>query len=92
MTTRTYYAASAGDRLAGAQQVLDTHITSSATGSCLACGLRGSCPDREGAMVVFSRSLRLPHRHPGATRPELVGLRRIDAHGLRGQGREACRA
>jgi hypothetical protein len=88
MTTHTYYAANAGERLAGAQQTLDTHITSSATGSCLACGLR-ACPDREAAMVVFSRSLRLPRRHPGATRPELVGLRRIDGHGLQGQGREA---
>jgi hypothetical protein len=50
----------------------------------------GALPSREGAMVIFSRSLWLPYRHPGATRPEWVGLRRVDAHGLR--GREVCRA
>ena len=72
MTATTYYAATAEERLAGAQRVLDTHITSSATGLCLACRRHGPCPDRERANVIFFRTRRLPLRRPGATRPELV--------------------
>jgi hypothetical protein len=82
MTATTYYAATADQRLAEAQRTLDTHITSSATGHCLACGILGPCWRRENAVVVFSRTLRLPRRQPGATRPELVGARRLDPSGL----------
>jgi hypothetical protein len=82
MPTVTYYASSAKERLAQAQQMLDTHITSSATGRCLACGTPGPCYKRENAVVIFSRALRLPRRQPGATRPELVGSRRVDGRGL----------
>jgi hypothetical protein len=82
MSTVTYYACSAKERLARAQQMLDTHIMSSATGRCLACGTPGPCYKRETAVVVFSRALRLPRRQPGATRAELVGSRRVDGRGL----------
>lgn len=77
MTSRTYYAMTAEQQLADAQRTLDTHITSSSTGRCLACDIPGPCHQRENAVVTFSRTLRLPHREPGATRPELVGARRI---------------
>ena len=77
MTATTYYAMTADDQLAEAQRTLDTHITSSATGRCLACGTLGPCWRRETAVSIFSRTLRLPRRHPGATRPELVGARRV---------------
>ncbi len=73
MSTTTYYAMTADKQLAAAQQVLDTHVTSSATGRCLACGSLGPCYRRENAVVVFSRTLRLPRRQPGATQPELTG-------------------
>lgn len=79
MTTRTYFAVTAEQRLGEAQRVLDTHVTSSATGRCLACGSLGPCYKRENAVVVFSRTLRLPRRTPLATRPELVGARRVGA-------------
>ncbi|GLY04994.1 hypothetical protein [Actinoplanes sp. NBRC 101535] len=69
----TYYAASAQNQLHQAQEILDEHVTSSATGRCLACGSFGPCRRRENAAVIFSRTLRLPTRQPGATRPELVG-------------------
>ena len=77
MTATTYYATTAEAQLAEAQRLLDTHITSSATGRCLTCGTFGPCYKRETAVVIFSRSLQLPRRQPGATRPELVGARRV---------------
>ena len=78
MGATTYYAATTAERLAEAQRTLDTHVTSSATGCCLACGTLGPCYKRENAVVIFSRAMRLPLRHPGASRPELVGARRVD--------------
>ncbi|MDR6316045.1 hypothetical protein [Actinoplanes couchii] len=82
MTTTIYYANSAETQLKDAQAILDEHVTSSATGRCLACGSYGPCWRRENAVVIFSRTLRLPARQPGATRPELVGAVRVGASGL----------
>jgi hypothetical protein len=82
MTATTYYATTADEQLAEAQRTLDMHITSSASGRCLQCGTPGPCYKRETAVVVFSRSLRLPLRRPGATRPELIGARRYGTGGL----------
>jgi hypothetical protein len=47
--------ASQDQHLQVAQQVLDTHVTSSVTGRCLACGVPGPCLRRETAMAVWSR-------------------------------------
>jgi hypothetical protein len=69
----TYYAATADAQLDEAQRLLDTHVTSSVDGRCVECGKPGPCPKRETAVVVFSRTLRLPRRQPGATRPEAIG-------------------
>jgi hypothetical protein len=77
MIATTYYATTAEARLAWAQRVLDMHITSSANGRCIECGQSGSCPEREQAAVVFFRARRLPLRRPGATRPELLLVRRV---------------
>jgi hypothetical protein len=82
MTATTYYATTADEQLAAAQRTLDMHITSSANGRCLKCGTPGPCHKRETAVVAFSRTLRLPRRRPGTTRPELVGARRLGAGGL----------
>jgi hypothetical protein len=73
----TYYAATADAQLGPAQAILNEHVTSSATGRCLACDSPGPCWRRENAVVIFSRTLRLPTRLPGASRPELVGARRV---------------
>jgi hypothetical protein len=73
----TYYATSANQQLREAQGVLDTHVTSSATGRCLECGTLGPCWRRENAVVVFSRTLRLPTHQPGGSQPELINARRI---------------
>jgi hypothetical protein len=76
MTATTYYAMAADDQLAEAQRTLDTHTVGS-TGFCLTCGILGPCRPRMSAESIFYRSLRLPRRHPGATRPELLGARRV---------------
>ncbi|MFI1997018.1 hypothetical protein [Actinoplanes sp. NPDC020271] len=79
MAGSTYYATSAEQMLSHAQTILDEHVTSSATGRCLACGSFGPCWRRESAVAIFSRSLRLPARLPGASKPELINARRISS-------------
>lgn len=82
MTSGTTYYATSADHLREAQAVLDEHVTSSATGRCLACDSLGPCWRRENAVVTFSRTLRLPTRQSGATRPELVGAVRVGGKGV----------
>ena len=79
MKGNTYYATSAEGQLVEAQRILDAHVTSSATGQCLACRSPGPCWRRESAVAIFSRSLRLPTRRPGASHPELINARCITA-------------
>jgi hypothetical protein len=67
MTGTTYYAATADQELAQAQQVLDTHVTSSVDGLCHRCGTPGPCQPHESATQVFTRRRRLPRRRPGIT-------------------------
>ncbi len=43
MTATTHHAMTADQQFAAAQRTLDTHITSSGTGLCLACGILGPC-------------------------------------------------
>jgi hypothetical protein len=76
--TVTVYGGEA-DQLAVAQEALDRHVTSSATGLCLVCGIPGPCARRETAVKVFSRYVRLPRRTPGQSRPELIGARRVES-------------
>jgi hypothetical protein len=64
MTTNTSFAIAADDQLAQARRTLDTHITASADGQCLECGTPGPCYKRETAVVVFSRTVRLPRSQP----------------------------
>lgn len=60
-----------------AQSVLDRHVTSSGSGRCLACDSLGPCYRREAAVSTMARYLWLPLRRPGASRPELLGARRV---------------
>ena len=75
--------------LAQAQDVLNWHVTSIANGLCIQCGLPGPCWHRETAAVMFSRYSRLPRRLPGASRPELVGARRVDVDRARASAGES---
>jgi len=76
MAATAYYAMAADDRLAEAQRTLTAHTVSS-IGFCVTCKVLGPCRPRELAESIFYRSLRLPRRHPGASRPELLGARRV---------------
>lgn len=62
MAGNTYYATSADQLLGEAQATIDQHVTSCATGLCLACNSLGPCWRRESAVAIFSRSMRLPVR------------------------------
>src|SRR2546430_16819881 len=76
MTTTTYYTMTADQQLAKAQRTLDTHITSSATGRCLACGTFGPCYRRGNAGGVFFPGLLVPRRQPGGAPAGLINARR----------------
>lgn len=65
------------DQLEAAQDALNRHATSSATGRCVTCNLPGPCSRRETALALFSRFSRMPVRTPGLARPELIGARRV---------------
>ncbi len=67
----------ARERLAAAQAALDGHPVSLRDGRCITCGTEGGCVEREEAARLFARYGVLPRRCPGATRPELVGARRL---------------
>jgi len=67
------YGGAATDQIGNAQEVLDQHLVSSATGLCVACGIPGPCQRRETAGALFFVVRRLPCRRSGTTRPELVG-------------------
>jgi hypothetical protein len=60
-----------------AQIILDRHVTSLATGRCIDCDALGPCYRREAAVSIMARYLWLPLRKPGASRPELIGARRV---------------
>jgi hypothetical protein len=66
-----------GERIEWAQAMLILHSITSADGMCLACRTTGPCDERRLAIAIFQRSLRLPRRVPGATRPELINARRV---------------
>jgi hypothetical protein len=65
-----------GARIEQAQAVLDRHAVSSADGLCMQCKIPWPCREYEAAARVFALSARLPQRRPGATRPDLMGVRR----------------
>lgn len=65
-----------------AQETLDAHIQSHATGRCQQCDSPGPCTPREAAAMVFARLGALPHRRRGATRPELLGARAVGGNPL----------
>lgn len=71
-----------GGQIDRAQKDLERHAVSSADGYCLACNVPGPCADHERAATVFAFALRLPRRVPGATRPELIGARRVSTPAL----------
>ena len=58
------------------QRILDQH-TIAGDGRCLACHGMGPCGTRSEALSVIATREELPNRRPGASRPELLGMRRV---------------
>lgn len=63
--------------LRGAQIQLNYHAVDLA-GRCVRCATSGPCRYRLDAERRFAAYHRLPERLPGATRPQMVGARKID--------------
>lgn len=63
----TYYSAYARQLIAEAQQTLDTHVISTWTGCCQACGRPAPCDTQRRAEDVLDRYHWLPRRRPGAS-------------------------
>ena len=53
-------------------------------GRCARCDVDGPCVLQTSAPRSLAARNRLPHRRPGATRPELLGARRLVVSGRRG--------
>ncbi|MFI1991783.1 hypothetical protein [Actinoplanes sp. NPDC020271] len=70
----TFHVLSADEQLKAARTVLVEHVTLEETGRCAKCGSSGPCWRRENAIVVFSRTLRLPTPRPGPSRPEALDM------------------
>ena len=77
MNSTAYLSQAAREQLAAAQAAIDTHVISSADGHCILCLVVGPCPAQSIATAIFTRYQMLPGRRPGATRPELIGARRV---------------
>lgn len=65
------------EEVAAAQNALDVHVMSGATGRCLKCDVFSPCPAREQALKVMTSYMWLPTRQPGATKPHLIGAKQI---------------
>lgn len=61
------------------QGVIDAHAISSADGRCVECAVAGPCVVRRDALYMLATWHQLPRRRAGATRPELIGARRVRA-------------
>ena len=65
---------------ADAHRILDDHPISAADGRCVRCRVEG-CHLRTVALEALARHGMLPRRRCGATRPELIGARRVGWRG-----------
>jgi hypothetical protein len=70
------YTSEAPPTPADAQRVVDSHAVS-IDGRCVCCGGHGGCWLRVTALHVLATADRLPRRRRGASRPELIGARRV---------------
>jgi hypothetical protein len=75
----TYLASSARGAIPEALDAINTHATLSSTGLCRTCQTEGPCDRWLEAECHLNELDLLPRQQPGATRPDLVGLRRIGA-------------
>jgi len=73
----TYLASVAQTTIARALYEINEHVALSSSGLCRTCQIEGPCVRRSAAERTLRSYNLLPQRQPGATRPELIGLRRI---------------
>jgi hypothetical protein len=71
------YTSATRQQLDHVQGVVDVHAISSADGRCVRCAVEGPCLALRDALYVLATWHQLPRRRAGATRPELVGARRV---------------
>lgn len=63
------------------QNVIGDHAINSADGRCVRCKVEGPCRSARDALRQLAAWHQLPRRRAGATRPELIGARRVLARG-----------
>lgn len=73
----TEYTSAARRQLEELRAVIDLHAIEAASGRCVECRVPGPCLPRKDALYVLDVRYQLPHRLPGATRPEAIGARRV---------------
>jgi len=73
----TEYGSAARRQVNEFQAVIDQHAVLASTGCCVACQVTGPCPLRREALYALAVRAELPRRRAGATRPELIGARRV---------------
>jgi hypothetical protein len=73
----TVYASASRRSIDELQNFLDLHAISSADGRCVRCKVEGPCEARAGALRELGARHQLPRRRAGATRPELIGARKV---------------
>jgi hypothetical protein len=71
----TYLAGAATAQLNDAQRLLDAHVMVLDTGACRLSGTLNSCGYRDAAGATFARYRRPSVCRPGASRPDLLGVR-----------------
>jgi hypothetical protein len=71
------YVSSSRKPLEMIQATVGEHAISSVDGRCVRCQVPGPCAQRKAALGELELWHQLPRRQAGATRPELIGARRI---------------
>ena len=72
------YVSSSRRPLEELRAVVDVHAVASVDGQCVQCQVDGPCAARSAALTELALWHQLPRRLAGATRPELIGARRVD--------------
>lgn len=75
--TMTEYSSAARRQILDLQAVIDAHPVDAATDRCVACNVKGPCLARRDALYALAVRFELPHRNPGATRPQHINAVRV---------------
>jgi hypothetical protein len=70
-----YVSANVRGQVDAAQTRLNLHALTLNGSLCTACGVEGPCAERRAALKTLATYGRLPHRQPGASRPDRMSMR-----------------